>query len=65
MCIFSQYKDILGLPREGIHSIRVFDYAIIDIIMTFIGMCIVIASFPVWFCAIALVTIADRVKKEK
>ena len=33
--------------------------------MTFIGMCIVIASFPVWFCAIALVTIADRVKKEK
>lgn len=41
MCIFSQYKDILGVPREGIHAIRVFDYAIIDIIMTFIGAVII------------------------
>ena len=36
-----QYKDILGVPREGIHSIRVFDYAIIDIIMTFVGAVII------------------------
>ena len=26
MCIFSQYKDILGVPSEGIHAIRLFDY---------------------------------------
>lgn len=41
MCIFSEYKDILGVPREGIHSIRVYDYAIVDFIMTFIGACII------------------------
>lgn len=37
MCIFAKYKDIFGKPRESVHSIRIFDFAIIDIIMTFIG----------------------------
>ena len=37
MCIFAKYKDIFGKPNEGVHSIRIFDFAIIDIIMTFIG----------------------------
>jgi hypothetical protein len=47
MCIFSQYKDILGVSREGIHSIRVFDFAIIDFIMTFIGACIIAYFFKI------------------
>ena len=47
MCIFAQYKDILGVPREGIHSIRVFDFAIIDFIMTFIGACIIAYFFKI------------------
>lgn len=29
-----QYKDIFGIPRTGVHSIRVFDFAIVDIILT-------------------------------
>ena len=37
MCIFAKYKDIFGKPKEGVHSIRLFDFAIIDIIMTFVG----------------------------
>jgi hypothetical protein len=41
MCIFSQYKDIFGVSREGVHSIRVFDFAIVDIIMTLIGAIII------------------------
>ena len=45
MCIFSQYKDILGVPREGIHSIRVYDLALVDFIMTFIGSCIIAYFF--------------------
>ena len=45
MCIFAQYKDILGVPREGIHSIRVYDYAIMDFIMTFVGACIIAYFF--------------------
>jgi hypothetical protein len=37
MCIFANHKDIFGKPNEGVHSIRLFDFAIVDIIMTFIG----------------------------
>jgi len=37
MCIFAKYKDIFGKSNEGVHSIRLFDFAIIDVIMTFIG----------------------------
>jgi len=33
--------------------------------MYFLGMCIIIASLPLWFCAAALVTIAERVKSKK
>jgi len=45
MCIFAQYKDILGVPREGIHDIRVYDFAIVDFVMTFIGACIIAYFF--------------------
>ena len=32
-----KYKDILGTPRVGIHSYRIFDLAIMDILFTIIG----------------------------
>jgi len=32
-----KYKDSLGIPGKGIHSYRVFNVAIIDVIMTIIG----------------------------
>ena len=31
-----QYKDILGEPNKGFHSIRLFDFAILDILGTFL-----------------------------
>jgi hypothetical protein len=31
-----KYKDILGVPNQGIHSYRLFGVAIIDVIMTMI-----------------------------
>jgi len=31
-----QYKNIFGLVGEGAHSFRIFDIAIVDVIMTFI-----------------------------
>ena len=37
MCIFSKYKDMFGKPNEGVHSHRIYDYAIVDILMTLIG----------------------------
>ena len=32
-----KYKNILGKPKEGIHSYRFFGFALADIILTFIG----------------------------
>jgi hypothetical protein len=37
MCIFAKYKNIFGEPGKGIHSYRLFNLAIIDIIFTIIG----------------------------
>ena len=32
-----KYKNALGIPGEGIHSYRIFNIAIVDVIMTFMG----------------------------
>ena len=32
-----KYKDILGIPGKGVHSYRIFNIAIVDVIMTIIG----------------------------
>ena len=34
MCIFKQFKDILGSPGDGLHSYRIFNIAIVDVILT-------------------------------
>jgi hypothetical protein len=31
-----KYKDIFGKPNEGLHKYRIFNIAIIDVIMTYI-----------------------------
>ena len=32
-----KYKNALGIPGKGIHSYRIFNIAIMDVIMTVIG----------------------------
>jgi uncharacterized membrane protein YcaP (DUF421 family) len=44
---FCPYKFILGIPKQGIHSYRIFDLAIADILMTIIGAAI-ITYFTKW-----------------
>jgi len=34
---FSQYKNIFGKPKEGVHKYRFMDVAIVDYILTIIG----------------------------
>ena len=34
MCIFKQFKDILGKPGQGLHSYRIFNIAIVDVLLT-------------------------------
>ena len=36
-----KYKNSLGIPGEGIHKYRVFNIAIVDVIMTVIGAFII------------------------
>ena len=44
--MFCQYKDILGIPGEGIHSYRIFNIAIFDVIATIIGAFLFYLLFP-------------------
>lgn len=36
MWYFCKYKDILGKPKTGLHSYRVYDIAIFDVFLTFL-----------------------------
>ena len=52
VCIYSimglcQYKNILGIPEQGIHSYRFFNLAVADVTMTIIGA-LLLAYFFKW-----------------
>lgn len=32
-----KYKDILGKPNQGVHSYRIFNIAIVDVLLTIIA----------------------------
>ena len=44
-----KYKNLLGIPGKGIHSYRLFNIAIADVIMTFIGSFIISYLFHTSF----------------
>ena len=45
--MFCQYRDILGKVGEGPHSLRIFDIAIVDVILTIFGAYIInLLVFP-------------------
>ena len=44
-----KYKDALGKPNVGIHSYRIFNIAIADVIMTFIGAFIISYFYNISF----------------
>ena len=39
-----KYKDVFGRPGEGVHALRLFDVAVVDVVMTLI-VAILIARF--------------------
>ena len=41
-----QYKNVLGEPGKGIHSYRIYNIAILDVIGTIIGAYILYLFFP-------------------
>lgn len=51
-----QYQDLFGKPNQGIHSIRIGNFAIIDIIVT-IGLAWFLAEKFNWNLKIVLVVV--------
>jgi len=49
-----KYKNVLGKPRKGIHSYRLFGVAIADVIMTLVGALILAYVFNWSFIYTAL-----------
>lgn len=39
--MFCKYRNILGVPKEGIHKYRLFGFAIADVLMTIIGALVI------------------------
>ena len=44
-----KYKNSLGEPNKGIHSYRLFDVAIVDVIMTIFGSYLISRFFNISF----------------
>ena len=49
-----KYKYILGKPGQGIHSYRLFNLAIMDVIMTIIGSYIISYFFKLPFLYVTI-----------
>ena len=54
-----EYKDILGKPKQGAHSYRILDVAILDYLMTISGAFIIsyYTEIPVVITTIGLFTV--------
>ena len=56
MCLFSKYKDIFGLPSQGVHAYKFLNTAIVDYILTIILAIVVstVTSFPLVLSTISM-----------
>jgi fatty acid desaturase len=50
-----KYKNALGKPGKGIHSYRIFNIAIMDVIMTLIGALILSYIFNIKFIYLSII----------
>jgi hypothetical protein len=48
-CPFKKYSEIFGRVNEGVHSYRIFNIAIIDVISTIIGALVISIIFKINF----------------
>jgi hypothetical protein len=47
MCLFSKWKNILGVPKEGVHRVRLFGLALTDLVLTII-LAVLISYWKNW-----------------
>jgi hypothetical protein len=53
--MFCQYKNLLGVSGKGIHSYRIFNIAIADVIMTIIGAYLISWGFKLNFWLVLII----------
>ena len=41
------YANILGIPKTGVHSIRLFDFAVVDTVLTIIAAYLTAQAFKI------------------
>jgi len=60
MDFLKDYQDIFGKPKQGLHSYRILDVAIVDYMMTIIGAFVIsyYTDIPVILTTIGLFTVA-------
>jgi len=53
---FCKYKDTLGIPKKGLHSYRIFNVAIVDVISTVMAAYIIhkITKYNFAYCVLFL-----------
>jgi len=52
-----KYKEIFGKPNEGLHSIRIFNLAIVDVLFTILGAYVIhifIPKYNFWYILLLL-----------
>lgn len=53
-----KYADIFGKPRESVHSIRLFDLAIVDVLATFlVALLCYFLGWNLWITFLILIII--------
>lgn len=50
-----KYKNILGVPGKGVHSYRIFNIAIVDVILTLIAAYIISYVFKKSFMWVSII----------
>lgn len=49
------YKNMFGAPNTGVHAYRIFDLAVVDILMTFIGAWFLSRFFQIGYWVMVIV----------
>lgn len=51
-----KYKNLFGIPRQGIHSWRIFDVAMADVLQTLLGAALIsyVFKLPLIYCVVGL-----------
>ncbi len=48
-CPFAAYRHLFGVERQGVHSIRLFDIAVVDLALTIVGAWFLSRLFHIYF----------------